>query len=81
MTKEQLKREILNVFESRNSRPNDIIMMRYWRFTFLPKLNPRDQDLFTPAVNELIDEGKLIYEKESLECLRLTERGYEELYQ
>ena len=81
MTKEQLKQEILHVFENRNCRPNDIIMMRYWRFTFLPRLNPKEQDLFTSAVNDLIDEGKLIYEKGPLECLRLTEHGYDELYQ
>lgn len=81
MNKEQLKQEILHVYESKNCRPNDIIMMRTWELSFLPRLNPKEQDLFIPAVNELIDEGKLIYEEGAVGCLRLTERGYEELYQ
>lgn len=81
MKVEQLKQAILHAFEKHNCMANEIVPMRYWRFTFLPKLNPKEQELFAPAVNELIDEGKIIYEKEPLECLRLTEAGYEVLYE
>lgn len=79
-SKEELKQTIMHVFEQQNLRANEIIPMRYWYFTFLRSLNPKEQDLFEECVNELIDEGKIVYEKEGLECLRLTQEGYNGLY-
>ena len=81
MSKEELKQIILQVYEQQKLKENEIIMMRYWYHTFVPSLpTPKDEDLFAVAVNELIDEGKLIYESENLECLRLTELGMKDLY-
>lgn len=81
MSKEELKQKILQVYEQQKLKENEVIMMRYWYHTFVPSLpTPKDEDLFALAVNELIDEGKLIYESEHLECLRLTELGVKNLY-
>ncbi len=80
MTKEELKQEILQVFERQNRKANDVIPMRYWLHSFLTSLNPKDQDLFEQAANELIDEGKIRYEEDGFECLRLTEDGFANLY-
>ena len=66
--------------EEQNCRANDVVPMRYWYFTFLRSLNPKEQDMFEECVNELVNEGKIIYEKELLECLRLTQKGYDGLY-
>ena len=79
-SKEELKNTIMHQFEEQNCRANDIVPMRYWYFTFLRSLNPKEQDMFEECVNELVNEGKIIYEKEVLECLRLTQDGYEDLY-
>lgn len=70
---EALKNDIMAVFRRKNINPNEIIMMRYFIQSFVPTLNPKDQDNFTAACNELINEGKLRYEDETtgLECLRL----------
>lgn len=81
MTKEQLKDAIMHQFEEQNRRDNEIITMRFWRFTFIPNLNPIEQDMFYGCVNELIDEGKITYEKDGLECLRLTQKGYDVIYE
>lgn len=80
MSKTELKQAIMHVFEQQNRRANEIIPMRYWRFTFLRSLNPKEQDMFVECVNELIDEGKIMYEKDTFECLRLTQEGYDGLY-
>lgn len=81
MNKEQLKQVITQEFEKQKLDANGIIMMRYWYHTFVPSLpTPKDEDLFASAVNELIDEGKLIYESGRLECLRLTNVGVMDLY-
>ena len=70
---EALKNDIMAVFRRKNINPNEIIMMRYFIQSFVPTLNPKDQDNFTAACNELINEGKLRYEDGTtgLECLRL----------
>ena len=80
MTKEELKQLIMQQFERQNCKPNHVIPMRFWRYAFLGSLNPKAQDMFEDAANELIQEGKSIYEREGLECLRLTEKGYTDLY-
>lgn len=68
-----LKGDIMNIFRGKNINENEIIPMRYFIQSFVPTLNPKDQDQFTAACNELISEGKLSYEdgSEGLECLRL----------
>ena len=81
MTKDELKQLIMQQFENQNCKPNHVIPMRFWRNAFLDSLNPKEQDMFVDAVNELIQDGKIIYEREDLECLRLTEIGYSDLYQ
>lgn len=70
---ETLKSDIMTVFRRKNINPNEIILMRYFIQSFIPTLNPKDQDHFTAACNELIAEGKLRYENGStgLKCLRL----------
>lgn len=80
MNKEELKDAIMHQFERQNLKPNEVIPMRFWIHSFVAPLNPKEQDLFEQAANELIDEGKLIYEKDGIECLRLTEEGFSNLY-
>lgn len=80
MTKEELKEAIMSQFENQNCKASHVILMRFWNHTFLRGLNPKDQDLFEPAVEELINEGKLLYEPDGLACLRLTDLGFSTLY-
>lgn len=80
MNKEELKGAIMHQFEQQNLKTNEVIPMNFWNHSFLRTLNPREEDLFIECVNELQDEGKLIYESEGIGCLRLTQSGMDDLY-
>lgn len=80
MNKEELKNQILHVFEKQYQMTKGVIPMRYWRHTFCPTLNHKEQNLFEEAIDELISEGKIVYHSDAPECLCLTEKGYETLF-
>ena len=67
-------------FERQNSKAGHILMMNNLNFGLIQNLNPVEKDLFVQAVNNLINKELITYEKESPECLRLTDKGYETLY-
>ena len=46
----------------------------------LYELNPKERDLFVPVTNELIENGYFTYEEGSVQCLRLTEKGSDYIY-
>ncbi|WP_445908611.1 hypothetical protein [Yeosuana sp.] len=79
-TVKDIQEIILDQFRKTNSRAGYIVMMRVFHFSVIPKLNPKEQDLFQEAANDLINQGILEYEKTSPECLRLTDKGFENLY-
>jgi len=79
-SKEELQEIILDLFRKTNSKSGHIVMMRVINFQILHKLNPKEQDLLFPAINGLIEQGFLLYEEDSPECLRLTDRGFERIY-
>jgi hypothetical protein len=79
-SKSQLQELVLDYFRKTNSRSGHVILMNVLRHNLLHKLNPKEQELFVTAVNELIEKGYLLYEKDSPECLRLTEKGYDRIY-
>lgn len=74
---------ILKEFERLNSKAGDILMMKNLYLGLMQKLNPREKMQFEPAVNNLMNNGYIIYEDASAgpECLRLTDLGFEKLYQ
>jgi len=76
----QIQELVFDLFRNTNSRSGHIIMMRTVNFSIYDKLNPKEQDIFSNSVNELIQKGYLIYESGSPECLRLTEKGYDRIY-
>lgn len=78
----EIESKILKEFENQNSRAGQIIMFKNLNFRLVAKLNPKEKELFNEAVNNLINKGFVTYEDGStgLECLRLTELGFENLY-
>lgn len=82
MTKQDYKEIVYNAFRQTNSRANHILYMRTFRFGVMRNMNPVEQEVFLNTINEMIQEGLVSYEgKESgLDFLRLTEAGFEELY-
>jgi len=79
-SKSQIQELVLDLFRHTNSKTGHIVMMRTVNFTIYHKLNPKEQEIFSDSVNELIEQGYLTYEKSSPECLRLTEKGYDRIY-
>lgn len=83
MNEGDYKNEVLDQFRKANSRAGHIIFMRTFRFGIMRELNPEEQRQFIDAVNEMITDGLVTYEKSDggMDLLRLTEQGYEQLYQ
>ncbi|MDR7208805.1 hypothetical protein [Flavobacterium piscis] len=78
-SKQKVKELVLDQFRKGNLRDNDIIMMRVF-INLEYKLPPKQRDVFYEAINELITEEYIIYEKSTPECLRLTKKGYDYIY-
>ena len=76
----ELEKLIMKEFEKQNSKVGHILMMRNLNFGLVQNLNPVEKDLFVQAVNNLINKELITYEKDNLECLKLTEKGYKTLY-
>ncbi len=79
-SKEQIQELVFDQFRDANCRAGQIIMMRSVNLLIYQKLNPKEQDIFSDSVNELIEKGYIIYQSNGPECLRLTEKGYERIY-
>lgn len=55
-------------------------MMRTFRFGIELKLNPIEKDMYYCVLTGLINLNYVTYEAQNLECLRLTEKGYNYIY-
>jgi hypothetical protein len=79
---EQIETLVLKEFEQQNSKSGHILTMKNLNFGLLSTFNPKEKELFAPAVNNIIEQGFITYERENspMECLRLTDLGYEKLY-
>ncbi|MEJ5053700.1 hypothetical protein [Sphingobacterium sp. MYb382] len=80
MSVDDIEKQILSEFEDQNSRAGSIVMLKKLNFGLLQNLNPKEKSLFNDAIQNLIDKEMITYESGSLECLRLTEKGYDALY-
>lgn len=76
----KFEEQIKNLFRQQNCKVGHVIPMRTVRFSLLNRLNPKEQQECIETINSLIGEGFCTYEKDGLECLRLTENGYNGLY-
>jgi len=79
-SKAEIQELVLDFFRRTKSRAGHVVHMNVFRHNLLHKINPKEQDLFVTGVNELIEKGYLVYEQVSPECLRLTEKGYDRIY-
>ena len=79
-TEREIAELIFDKFRVSNCRAGQIVMMKTIRFTVLDKLNPKEKDLFFIVFNGLIFTGYFTYEKDSPECVKLTEKGYDYIY-
>lgn len=78
--KVDIAKKIMAVFEQQHVGEDQIVMFHYFRFNFLPTLNPKEQDSFVDVCNKLIDAHWIEYQEESPECIRLLQSGANYLY-
>lgn len=71
---------IKNLFRQAKCKPGHIVPMRTINNSLLNRLNPEEQKQCIDVINNMIESGFCTYEKDKLECLRLTDKGYEGLY-
>lgn len=71
---------IFDKFRESKSKTGEIVMMRSIRFGLIEKLNPKEKELFFIVFNGLIFTGYFTYENTRLECICLTEKGYDYIY-
>lgn len=76
----KIQERIFETFRKQKARPNHIVMIRVFRFSVIPTLTPPEQDKFNEAAHELVEQGYIVYEKDPIECFRLTEKGYGRIY-
>lgn len=77
--KSEMAEWILDFFKRANVKAGEIILFRNVQ-NKLYELNPKERDMFVPVTNELIENGYFTYEEGSIQCLRLTEKGSDYIY-
>lgn len=77
--KSEMAEWILDFFRRANVNAGEIILFRNVQ-NKLYELNPKERNLFVPVTNELIENGYFTYEEGSVQCLRLTEKGRDYIY-
>ena len=77
----ELAELIFDTFRASNCKTNEIVMMRSIRFGVIAKLNPKEKEIFFTVFNGLIFTGYFTYEQTSPECIRLTKKGYDYIYE
>jgi len=76
----ELAELIFDKFRASNCKTNQIVMMRSINFGLIDKLNPKEKELFFTVFNGLIFTGYFTYQSDSPECIRLTDKGYDYIY-
>jgi len=76
----ELAELIFDTFRASKCKTNEIVMMRSIRFGVIDKLNPKEKEMFFTVLNGLIFTGYYTYQGDSIECIRLSEKGYDYIY-
>ncbi len=79
-TERQIAEIIFDSFRKAQCKVGHIVMMRNIQFGIIDKLNPKEKEIFYTVFNGLIFTGYFNYEKDGPESIRLTEKGYDYIY-
>lgn len=77
--KSEMAEWILDFFRRAKVAAGQIVMFRNLQFA-QQQLNPKERSLFLNVMKELLEHGYFTFEQEPLQCLRLSEKGYEYIY-
>ena len=80
MTQIEITEKILDRFVQTNSRPNHVIDERWLNHNLMTKLNPKEQELVTSSIEDLVSRGFIVTENTTGFCLVLTQLGFDNIY-
>lgn len=77
-----IAKKIMKVFSDQHLDVGQVVTFRFIRMSFLPTLNPKEQDAFVDVCNKLIMAHWINYQHNNngLECLMLLDSGADYLY-
>lgn len=78
--KSEMAEWILDFFRRAKVDTGQIVLMRSIQNKLI-ELNPKERDLFVSVANELIQNGYFTYEESTPQCLRLTQKGRDYIYE
>lgn len=79
-TEREIAELIFDKFRSAKCKTGEIVMMRTIRFSLIDKLNPKEKELFDIVFVGLQITGYITYEQEGIDCIRLTQKGFDYIY-
>lgn len=81
MPLDQLKEKIMHEFEKVHCKENEFVLESTFQLALFPQLNPKEQDMFSRAIQELIEDNNIVFDSNgSLLCYKLTTKGFNSLY-
>lgn len=79
-TERKIAELIFDRFRKANCKTNEIVMMNTIRHSLLDQLNPKEKDTFNVVFVGLQALDYYTYHTDSPECIRLTQKGYDYIY-
>ncbi len=79
MTDSELEEKIFDLFRQAKCKVGHIVPMRNI-MGLIQTLNPVEQQQLGNVLQRLESQGYFTYEADDVECLRLTQKGYESIY-
>lgn len=76
----QLEEIIFGLFRESRCKVGNAVLMRILRTRIRGKLNPKEEVLLNDILDKHIEEGYYTYESKPLECLKLTQKGFNHIY-
>jgi hypothetical protein len=74
---DEVKALLMRFMREHNMKSGHVIPQKPFMFTFMPSLNPRQNNLLQSAADALVNDGILTDDRGTL---RLTDAGYQALY-
>jgi predicted transcriptional regulator len=78
--KSDIKRDILSKFREVNAGPGRALPPSWLEIFYISGLNPKEKRLCEQAVNELVDDGLVLFKDDSRRVMIITERGVEKIF-
>ena len=79
MLESELEELLFDLFRQKKCNAGQIVMIREV-IGLMQNLNPKEQEELQDVLQRLESQGYFTYESDGLECLRLTQKGYERIY-